>query len=435
MANFRGKRGIESLMDPNFFKMTPDEKFSKRTALFYSRRVVKSKDDYYLLLFLRFMGINLFSSKHRRSCFGMIMRFLSPVIFHLIYIEGVLSNASYMIKANDAKLFLSNILNLTTILILWYMLLFKKKKIKKYLVSANCIVFNPSKKKKSCLHITNMASILLFIIPFIYALAAVYFNSEDQLLDFYFWRFKEVSNLNYIIAFCTECGLSMMTHSFVGIVSTLYVSCCYKVVKSLSSHREQLNKSLNEGESRILSTTFLQLYLKLLDAIESLEDAFTSSAFILTVSNGFSLFTLMAISFMSKSIDLSDYVILQMFMLSVTSGIYLVVTIVAASQIPLEIERNVKYFTKLNEKSVLESPLFSFDDHQLVLIKGAVERRVIVLSGCHLIYFTRHMLISMIGALITYGLLVMQMNNGGAVVPNLSSTLPSNASLESTTSA
>lgn len=147
--------------------------------------------------------------------------------------------------------------------------------------------------------------------------------------------------------------------------------------------------------------------MNVLDIIQDLEEVFNGPAFILTLSIRLSLFTLMAIIFRSRSQNLSEFKLLHiMFFYHV--WFFRVMIIVIASQVPLEVEKNMKYLIKFLKNDILLPETFRLDKNQLIMIEGTTERHIVILSDCHIIYFTRHVLLTMVGALPTYGLLVMQ---------------------------
>lgn len=395
-------------MDKKFFRISPELVFPERQRTFLFRKETNLCDSLPLLI-LKYLGINLISSKRKGDSRGNIAKFLPPVLFHLIYLDTVLTNISAMMRAIDKKLFLSIIVNQSTILLLWYVMLFKKERIKIFLSSIKTLMYIHHSKKRRCCAITDIACAFLLVLPFLYGIAAVYTSAEDHYLMIYFWKVRHITYASYIFFYLSKVGYSIMAHSFVGVVTILYISTCCKIIKSLSKFRQYLENCLSENDSGTISSSDLLSYLNILDHIGHLDEVFTGAAFILTLSNGLSLFTLMAIPFLLKSRILSEYVLLHVTMYLITSGVYLVFVIIIASQVPLEVGRNVKYFVKLKEKFILESPTFRFDGYQKLLIKGIIDRRIVILSGCHIVYFTRHVLITIIGALFTYGLLVMQM--------------------------
>lgn len=396
-------------MDARNFRIFP-EKIGKKSVQLFNQRRNRFHGSYYVLLFLKFFGIDFISSRRDQALFcHNFAGLLYKICFHLIYIDSVLINVSFMIRMQDPKLFLSNITNLTAILILWYIMIIKRTKIKKILSSINYATrnFEIPKENKSC-NMTKVLSLVLCILPLCYGFAAIYVSSLDQISIIYFWKVKKVSYVNYIFHYISKVGSSLMRHSFIGFVTIIYTSTCYKVIKYMVKFRKHLVKSLREKNIKIISTSFLLSYMNVLDIIEDLEEVFNGPAFVLTLSNGLSLFTLMAIAFHSRSQNLSEFELLHIIMFLITSGFSLVTIIIIASQVPLEVEKNVKCLIKFQENYILDPTAFRLDKTQLIMIEGASERRIVILSGCHIIYFTRHVLLTIIGALITYGLLIMQ---------------------------
>lgn len=393
-------------MDTRNYRVFPENIVKKREQ-FLNQRRNRLHGDYYPLLFLKFFGIDLTSSKRNSLFCHNFSRILYKTCFHLIYVDSVITNVSLMMRMQNPKLFLSNITNLTAILILWYIMIIKRTEIRKLLSSVNCAISDCETENKRC-NITKILSLVLCIFPLFFGFAAIYVSSFEQISIIYFWKMANAPYVNYIFRYISTVGSSLMRHSFIGFVTIIYTSTCCKVIKYMLKFRKHLVKSLREKNTEILSTSFLLSYMNVLDIIEDLEEVFNGPAFVLTLSNGLSLFTLMAIAFHSRSQNLSEFELLHMIMFLITSGFSLVTIIIIASQVPLEVEKNVKCLIKFQENYILDPTAFRLDQNILIMIEGASERRIVILSGCRIIYFTRHVLLSIIGALITYGLLIMQ---------------------------
>lgn len=393
-------------MDKSVYRIAPNINLRNQESISTIRRS-KCSEDYCFFFIFRLFGIDLFSKKNRRRNRCSFRTVLPVILVHLIYIDGMLTNTFLLTVTTEVQLVISRLINVTLMMMLWYIIMFKEYKIRLCLQSFSSLLPVKARRKCSCIN-TRIFLILLYFIPFVYGAVAIYVTEDDRLKYLYFWKIKNVTTTIRGFRYLEEFGTSIMAHVFCGLVTLLYSSKCRHIIQSLTVYREIINISLKENKSSFLSTSFLRSYLKTLDVIENIDEVFTVPIFVLTASNGSSLFTLMAVAFMTQSTGMSHYIMLQVIMYVSTSGVYMITTIIVASQIPLEVEDNVKYFNKLHEKVILEPSIYYADEIQLTLIKSIIKRPIITLSGCHIIYFTRHMLISIIGALITYGLLIMQ---------------------------
>lgn len=123
--------------------------------------------------------------------------------------------------------------------------------------------------------------------------------------------------------------------------------------------KENLVKLLREKSIKKVSRSFLLSYINVLDIIEDLEEVFNGSAFVLTLSNWLSLFKLMAITFRSRSQNLSEFELLHTIIFFITSGFSLVTIIIIVSRVPLEVEKNLEYLIKFLKNDILDPVLRS----------------------------------------------------------------------------
>lgn len=195
--------------------------------------------------------------------------------------------------------------------------------------------------------------------------------------------------------------------TFFGLVCVFYCCVCWKLRQFLLEHRK-LFKNILKINLRCDLQNIFSNYIVILDLVENVDDAFSHIVFMTTIVNSVSVFSLMAICFqiINNGSPVPPFISLEVSFILITSATYLTLTVSAAAQIPIEISKNTTALAKIYQK-MKESSLFCKLNHNQKLLKMINKRPAIILSGCHIIYFSRNLIITIIGTLITYGLLII----------------------------
>lgn len=385
----------------------------KKTYSDFKYRKTAGKDYRYLLKALKVFGIDI-SPLHSKkvSIYWFLVRIIVPLLHHIFLLERLLTFLPIIIAfPGKAKLFFAFIAHSFANVCLWNCVNYRRKQIRYILFKTfNSInSFSGRKYRKNrCLFEKFICAslIVLCVLPIAYGFGELITLSMFTDLRLYLWR-VDISAMDVkLILFIRGFLLSAQRDTFCGIFCLLYSLICWKTKQALLQYRVTLETSLNSFKlERIQKHTFIN-YNALLDAIQDTDDCFSQPIFVLTINLVLSLFSLLPIT-LSGDRSIPPFAMLHIAVTLITSATYLTFIIVMAAQIPLEMNRNILLFHKLHEVIIQYPTNFNLNSCEISFLKIIMKRESITLSGCHIIYLNRGLILTLVGSLITYGLLIV----------------------------
>lgn len=365
-----------------------------------------------IVMVFKLFGLDLSTVKmKKKTLLHISLNYLAPIMFHIICLERIFHFVSLTIRLPHLyKIFIPFTFNSVIILVLWYSLDAKKVKIANLL---NKIQHLSRLEKNNntniiCFHLFAKILIkILCVLPLLYSFGEMYTMLYFPTVTFYMWMLDTNSIKTKVALYFRALFSSEFRGTFFGLVCIFYCCVCCKLRQILLEYRKHFKNILKVNLRCDLQNIFSN-YIVILDVVESVDDAFSHIVFMTTIVNSVSVFSLMAICFqiINNGSLVPPFISLEVSFILITSATYLILTISAAAQVPIEISKNTTTLAKIHQK-MKENALFCKLNHNQKLLKMIKKRPVIILSGCHIIYFSRNLIITIIGTLITYGLLII----------------------------
>ena len=369
-----------------------------------------------LITAMKFFGLDFSVEKLKKKHFSHVSRnYLLSIIFQLIGIERIFHFVTLTIMIpNLYKIFSSCTFSSAVILMLWHSLRKKKNEIACLLSQIhrlNRLLFEKNDKlKKTCFYLyVKVLFIVLCLLPFVYSFGEMYTMLYFPAIIFYLWSLDKNAMKTKVSLYTRAFFSSAFRYTFCGLVCIFYCTICWEIRQFFLKYRKVFKHILKTNlNSNIIGNNF-SVYVYILDLVESFDDIFSHIVFIMVIINSVSVFSLMAICFQvsSNGSGMPPFLILEVSTVLATSATYLTLIITSAAQITIEINQNITFLTKVYQKLKQHHFLNHEMNRNQKLLKRIKNRPVIVLSGCHIIYFSRNLIITIIGTLITYGLLII----------------------------
>lgn len=367
----------------------------------------------YLLLVLKCLGIDIFESNIRWNLCSRIFKFLMPVFFNIIFIERT-ANVIIMIiiKPDALKLYLSFLVKYVLNIVLWFIVYYKKKEIRKLLSKLHerfDIVLMSEYRQRKChyLYISRFITLLICLLPIIFGVASTITQLRSPNFRLYIWKADKNSFGVIVFLFLRAVSVSLQRDTFCGAVCLIYSLVCWRTTLCLLHYRKLFEKLLSDKEFMLVSENIFSRYILILNSTEDIDICFSFPIFVVTLINGVGLFSLLIYSFLNP--EITPYTILRIIVIFITCTLFLLVTVFLSSQVPLEIKTNVNVLCRLHEEITQNPPNFPIDHHQIKLLRAITKRPIIILTGCDIIYFNRNVILVILGTLFTYGLLIINL--------------------------
>lgn len=385
-----------------------------------NHRDMRSSNNYSTILnIMSYTGIDLFGQPGTRSSTTAtrVIGIFVAVLLHLSSVDYlIMSYINLGHHWEEYQVVLSLMLSNTISLALWHILHYRRKSLKILIERMRSIsdgVYVISSFEKSVVDLAVVFS--LFILPITYSIVSTYLmiaNDPYAYHAFYTYGLEErnVTTSVYGYFFAKVLSTSLLDPIFVSCVTFVYCLLCHRSWRLLSEYRKRLVKLLksrNEPSTESLHR-MVSDYGRICHVLGKLQCIFSLPTFLMTIVDSMSSFTILASALLYSPEEYTGPVIAENVFIFVTSAWLLMATISCAARIPIEMVKVRNCFQRLQEK-VLVLNNHRADKSNVRLLQYLKERPLIVLSGCEIIYFTRVTILSALGTLFTYGLLIIQL--------------------------
>lgn len=381
-----------------------------------NENILKRSKFAYILFVLKWFGIDILESGGQNtSCTNLFLNIVIALALHVCVVERVFFFYCLFSKIKNWQITLSYAVNMILTLILWYTIYFKKEQLKKILNSVaklhegKLFRIYVSRTKKLCFpNFVRITITLACIIPAAYGPAEYILLQQFPRVILYTGFADWNSKIHTVIQITRAFFQSVWRDVFSVCVCMLYTMVCWHISQVLSCYANVWLDGLNETKPNLISVKLISQYTIILNLIEDVDACFSQTMFLLGVVNGLSLFTLMA--FVLQSTFISRFVMMQTCLILSTACMSLFITIVMGAQVSLNVQRNLNHLHKVYEAILLTPSKDKLDNCRAELLELIKKRPVRVLSGCHILYYKRSLLLATAGTLITYGLLLINFN-------------------------
>ncbi|GFU05883.1 uncharacterized protein NPIL_273781 [Nephila pilipes] len=382
---------------------------------------LRSSSSYGMILrVLSCTGINLFEEQAKKSrdfafrIFGMCF----TLFLHLSSIDyWIMSYFNLKSNWHEYQVVLSLVFSNNASLLLWHVLYRKRRYLRILLEKMEAIC--DSHLVVSLFEKTLINCIILFgifIVPLTYSSISVYLMNQNDTSDYYsfFTYGRKVSNFTTCLnayLFTKSLMTSLLEPIFTSCVTFIYCLLCYRSCRLLVEFRKRIVNLLSSGSkpSREVLKQLIVDYGRLCRVLERLQCVFSLPSFLLTIVDVMSSFTILASSLLYTPEEITGPMIAENAFTLMTSAMLIIALIAFAAQIPVTMSTIRMCLQKIQEKRVVTECQGTLEDSRFRLLQILKERPLVILSGCDIIYFTRITIVTVLGTLLTYGLLIIQL--------------------------
>ncbi|GFR26246.1 uncharacterized protein TNCT_399101 [Trichonephila clavata] len=207
-----------------------------------------------------------------------------------------------------------------------------------------------------------------------------------------------------VIALLKMIPMNCLFHTFANLVALLYCHWCYHCYMQLQRLSHEVKTCLRETFLYPKQIELLQLRRRAIDQIEDLQRNFSFISFLVCIVNFTMCFSSLG-SYLWLSENSYPFVTIDAFYTTFNCLMSLSAIFVVAGQVPIEMENFTNEFLKKFEHRFFLEPS---QDNTRVL-EWLLKKPDLVLSGCKVISYRRSSVLTAVGTILTYGLLVVNM--------------------------
>lgn len=246
--------------------------------------------------------------------------------------------------------------------------------------------------------------LLLFhsvVLTFLVNYSHVEYHCKDQLYDTKF-QHKWVKNLCYFLKVVFFYSLPA---TVVVLILGLYLISCHKLTMNIIEFSNEIYAKPAYAVLKYPAQFFTKFFI-IVDAAEALQNSFSSTSFCLCVFYLLADFSMISIFLLYK--DLNFLVVFDFLyrILFITASLFLLYYF--ADSVPTQMS-NLKSILYKKFGILMKTGMYEADQVNLLLVQQMVSVPDCVLSGCRLLFFTKTNLMAVIGTLVTYGLILVQL--------------------------
>lgn len=252
----------------------------------------------------------------------------------------------------------------------------------------------------------NCCTCLISIMPILYSIMHIIpQNFHDETNNYYFVLDINPNNniLKRVIIFLKSCITFFLFPTMTNLVVILYCSICLtccKQIKSLTSEIENCSQNdFNTSKQSIL----LLNEARINDFVHNAQKVFSLPSFLIFMAQFCSSSSMLGWYILDQQETSRIHMVVEMvFFISNAFGC-LVACLWVAGRFPIEMDE----FKETFRKKVQMNQLMGIAD-QSGLERGLFEKRDFVFSGCNIIYFRRSSILTVVGTMLTYTLLLLK---------------------------
>ncbi|GFW71410.1 uncharacterized protein TNCV_538281 [Trichonephila clavipes] len=348
-----------------------------------------------MLIFLCYTG---FMDRYQTNKKQKVISVLFGISVHIAFIDLCIALHEESYDLTWLKVGIAYIASYMFPVMLWYVALFKRKRIKDMLQNVN--EENPPSSEK----FINCLVILSCCLPVVLSIQLAIKISTTEESAFYTYTY-DVSNewVTFTIVSVKAFIYYMVYPTYINIVALFYVSVCLRCKSRVQYLNREITACLPEDFTLRFQRNILKKRVKILKLLLKIKDTFSLSVFFILIAH-----TTMCSSivgwFLVQQWDKSEYYWKLEAPYFSLSSIFCVISVLwVAGDIPVELNAFKETFYQKTHQRLL---FFNIRD-ELFLKRDLFNEPEFVFSGCEMISFRRSTILTIIGTLITYTLLVM----------------------------
>ncbi|KAF8788160.1 hypothetical protein HNY73_009692 [Argiope bruennichi] len=252
----------------------------------------------------------------------------------------------------------------------------------------------------------NAVLCCVLVLPFIYAfsiLATHLLLEQKYLFEFYCYGFQIKNEVAvYSIAFIKLFTFYLLYPTLTNLIAVAYSASCCLCTRFLQQLFSELENTSPKALTLKVEMELLKKRHRIIDMLEMIEATLSTASFLTCAANFVACLTNMSQLLMylseSKAITLID--------ISFISGSAVVSTVLIflnAGEIPIEMEK----FSRLMQRRLEQRSLLEVNSKGIRSDCSRKDEQVFVLSGSDFISYRKSTILTWLGTILTYGLLIL----------------------------
>ncbi|GFR30870.1 uncharacterized protein TNCT_498441 [Trichonephila clavata] len=255
----------------------------------------------------------------------------------------------------------------------------------------------------------NIAIIWICCLPFTYAFMVVMANiysSDDFMFKFLcYGTVIENKALKYLIAYY-KCFTYYTLHpSLTNVVVLMYCISSLICSKCLQKFSSDIQKCPPMEFSTKVQTVFLKKRYFIITVLEEVQAVFSKASIVICIGNFMSVFSNLG-EVLLYSHKTGVLTAVEVLFISTSTLVSLLSIFYCAGRIPLEMNT----FSRVIQKQFEKRTLLGVIEENTSVERLLLQEKTFMLSGCEMIHFTRSGIFTILGAILTYGLLVLSVD-------------------------
>lgn len=367
-----------------------------------------------ILTFFRWTGIVTSVDSGSCNMFKKCMQYFYPIVSVLTVVDVIIM-ASVHVSYDPSKpqAIISYALLTTHSVVVWYAL-------RRTGDSFNDIVQAMIDFKRPYVRLSKK-NVVLKIILFLnfmndFFLSALGISNQSQ-IERYCKRFTyhvmekcENTYSNIVYFFLKHIFLIIVSSSFCNAIAIAYCYLCYRCYVLLSSYRKHVQRLASMDTKYLLKTELGNDYRKLRKIVNDIQLGFSLPSLIVLIISFLQAFGFLALLVLQPSKLSSVFLVFETICVRVSTGIFALLIPCFSVQIFLETRRNKDTFNEVYADIVFHSSDHTSPEnlHVLYVLK---EMEPIKFSASGMVEFTGGTMLAILGTLLTYGLLILNVNS------------------------
>ncbi|KAF8788150.1 hypothetical protein HNY73_009683 [Argiope bruennichi] len=246
----------------------------------------------------------------------------------------------------------------------------------------------------------------VLFLPFLFAFLMTLTHGlmkEKYLSKRFFYGFEFKSHIiMYSATFCKLFSLYLLYPTLTNLIAVAYSTSCYLCCGLLQQLYSEIEKCDPKALNYRVMTEMLKKRHQIISMLEMIETTLSTASFLVCIANF--LACLSGLSLLL--IYLTENTAMTIIQISFMSGSALLSTIsifLNAGQIPIEMER----FSHLMRRRIEERFFLGLKSLYVPSDLPMADEKAFLLSGCDFIYYKKGTILSLLGTILTYGLLLL----------------------------
>lgn len=341
------------------------------------------------------------------------LQFAYPFLTHLITLD-IAFVCIIQIKNNDTKeQVIGSYVFLTILsLLVWYAMRKKSKTLK--------ILFHTLRNMSEDHKVCNKprASILIFLflfnilLLFCYSSSFILLPSEiDYMCKFYFYGIEKMclQTLPNQIYIFLKAFFVRMPVFFNNAIAFVYCCLCYRCTALLRTYRECIQKIDFSKEDTLFLRNLALKYRNLHNAVIVLQDAFSLPSLLALTVAFVEAFIVLARFLIYPGEEVELFYMIEHLCVNIPAASFAFVIPTYAAQVSREMFQNKATFHKMYEDIIFYS-MDNINPQNLRVLSILKRIKPVQLSGWEMVEFTGSTIPAVLGTLITYGLLILNLD-------------------------